>query len=105
MFLPSNMIFWFNFSSNNSKSRYLNSFHSVIRIRASDPSKASYLFSANSIELKYSSSIALLNSAVAWGSYALILAPLLISSEITTIDVASRTSSVPGLNERPQMLK
>ena len=56
----------------------------------------------NSILSKYLSGIAFMNSSVACGSYAFIFPPFLIISSQTTSDVASLTSSVPGLNASPQ---
>lgn len=94
----------FIFSSKNCRLGVLNSFHSVISINASHESTASYLFETKGIFERHSSGIARLNSSVACASYALILAPsLLISSYATTSDVASLTSSVPGLKASPQM--
>ena len=97
------MILDFNLLDNSCKSKLLNSFHSVININASASSSASYL---DLVKIIFSSSSSLLNVSIAFGSYALILAPLFKSSLIIVIEGALLTSSVWGLNESPipQML-
>ncbi len=85
------------------KSGWRNCRHSVIKIIASALISESYSKSQNLIWANSYSKNSFLADFIATGSNTWTFPPFFIIDLIVTIDGASRISSVPGLNDSPQI--